>query len=95
MIKKWQLNLSLVLPLALWGFALISLNFRILKETIPAELQLGIVIAFAALNILFLLYYFILRCYLKLVQKDSPTSQKLIPVCGLAGTLFTFIAFLS
>lgn len=59
MNKKWFLNMSSILPLALWGFALNSLNFRTLKTLVPSEIQTGIIIACGLIGTIFTIISFL------------------------------------
>lgn len=51
--------MSSILPLALWGFALNSLNFRTLKTLVPSEIQTGIIIACGLIGTIFTIISFL------------------------------------
>lgn len=91
-MKTKTCNLFTVAPLALWGGAT-SFISRALISINSTEQRLNLLIAIAFMNIVLIMYYILLRNYLKNQQNDVARYKLYCTICAALGTAFTILSF--
>ena len=93
MKKPILLNLIIITPLALWGF-IAPIMCMVLRNTNSAELKVGIIISIIMMLAVYILYYILLRMYLKNCSYDTSKDRLYSVICLALVFAFAIISLL-
>lgn len=92
MNEKLSFNLITVTPLALWGY--ISIGLSRIKNILPSEQRLNVLIISIFTYLVLIFYYTLLILYLKKSSIDSTKHQGYCIACLVIGFVFFIVSSL-